>query len=189
MDSRAQALGVWGISSGCLWKEGQLGGWLPGGWGTAEGAGARILHLDGWPWERGVKGQGGAAGEGELLLGGAECGRRCCHHQPRPPFWLTQVLPAGLDALGQVPASPPSPRAAPAHRVGAELPPSICIRRLAMTCQAEGSLASQPCPALPTRRSEPPLGTPDGPAAALHVAPLGQVWGWLGTSTYVGRLL
>lgn len=41
-------------------------------------------------------------------------------HLPGLPFWLTQVLPAGLDVLGQVPASTPSPNAIPAHWVGAE---------------------------------------------------------------------
>lgn len=189
---------MWVTSSGCIWKHSQLGGWLPGGWGTVEGAGAAPQGPGFVIWTVGLGRRESKARDGlpgresgsreEQLLGGAECGSQCCPHQPRRPFWLTQVLPAGLDALGQVLASPPSPKAVPAHWVGAELPPFICTRRLATTRQAEGSLAShffKPCPALPTRRSEPSLEAPDGPTAALQVAPLGQSWGWPEAGTYL----
>lgn len=147
MGSRAQAPDQ--TSGNLLWVllEAEPAGWVTawrlahsGGDLSSTAAGARLPHLDSWPWERGIKGQGWAAGEGESLLGGAECGRQGRHLQPRLPFWLTQVLPAGLDVLGQVPASPPSLRAVPAHWVGAQVPPSIFIRSLATARPAEGSL-------------------------------------------------
>lgn len=157
------------------WRRGHSRG------GLSSIPGARIPHLVSWPWERGIKGQGWAAGKGEPLLGGAECGRQgCCHHEPRRPFWLTQVLPAGLDVLGQAPDSLPSPSAVPAHWVGAELPPSIFIWRLATTCQAEGSLPatfSSPAQRCLQGGQSPLRGPPDGPAAALQVSTLGQIWG------------
>ena len=83
-------------------------------------------------------------------------------------------------------SQPPLPPQMPSRHTGwGPRAFSIFIWRLATALRAEGSLPAtftspaQHCPALPTRRSEPSLRPPDGPAAALQVI---SPWGDLGVA-------